>query len=496
MKNETNILVVDDKPANIFALENLLSDRGRKILHASNGKDALKIAINEEIDLIILDVQMPEMDGFEVANILKSSSRTKDIPIIFASAEKTELDSMMKGYEEGAIDYLFKPLNPGIAKAKVSVLLKLQKQKKELQEKNKSLERSALLINNSADIIGVIDPVSFTIEEVNHAFTAILGYSAEEARNTPLTFFLAKQERDAVIKLSKSSENLLSFETQICCKDKSIKWLQWKVVVNSGKWYVNARDITELKNADEEIRKLNRELQENNLQLQAANRELESFSYSVSHDLRAPLRAMGGFSRILEEDYSKVLDNEGKRLLKNIEASARKMGTLIDELLAFSRVGKKEMHRTFIDMAQLVKEIVKDNTRTAHAAKIDIHALPGTYGDPVLLAQVWVNLISNAIKYSSRKELPVIEIGADKNGDYITYYVKDNGAGFNMEYAHKMFGVFQRLHGQEEFEGTGIGLAIVQRIISRHGGRVWAEGEVQKGATFYFTLPAHSESGS
>ncbi|HSZ71479.1 MAG TPA: response regulator, partial [Cytophagaceae bacterium] len=178
MKNNTNksvILIVDDKPANIYALENLLANKDVTLLNATGGKEALQIILNNEIDLIILDVQMPEMDGFEVASILKSNKRTKDIPIIFASAEKKELQSQMKGYEEGAIDYLFKPLDPDIVKAKVSVFLKIQLQKKELIEKNNSLQKSALLINNSADIIGIIDAETLKVEEMNQAFTNILG---------------------------------------------------------------------------------------------------------------------------------------------------------------------------------------------------------------------------------------------------------------------------------------------------------------------------------
>jgi len=248
--NKAVILIVDDKPANILALENLLADKDRILLKATSGEEALKITLNKDVDLIILDVQMPGMDGFEVAQILKSNKRTKNIPIIFATAENKERKFMMKGYDEGAIDYLFKPLDPGIVKAKVTVLLKIQLQKKELVEKNLSLQKSALLINNSADIIGIIDPATFRIEEINNAFTTVLGYSPEEIKGTALTFFLSNEDRTLLQDLSGQAKDLLSFDTRIYCKDRSIKWLQWKVVVKDRKWFVNARDITEVKQVE------------------------------------------------------------------------------------------------------------------------------------------------------------------------------------------------------------------------------------------------------
>lgn len=190
------ILVVDDTPANLFAIERLLEDSNRIILTAASGKDALQITLNNVVDLIILDVQMPEMDGFEVAQILKSNKRTRDIPIIFATAVSKEHRFVLKGYEEGAVDYLYKPLDPQIVKAKVSVLLRLQMQKKELMEKNIALEKSALLINNSADIIGIIDAETLRIEEINRAFTLIVNAPAEEAKGKPLPFFLTDESKE------------------------------------------------------------------------------------------------------------------------------------------------------------------------------------------------------------------------------------------------------------------------------------------------------------
>lgn len=605
------ILIVDDKPANILALEGLLVSNDRLLLNAQSGEDALKIALSQRIDLIILDVQMPHMDGFEVAQILNSNRKTKDIPIIFASAEKKEHASMMKGFEEGAVDYLFKPLDPEITRAKVSVLLKVQMQKKELIEKNELLEKSALLINNSADIIGIIDPDTLKIEEINEAFTSIVGYGAEESRGLSLPLLLDAAGRVLLQQLKEMGKEKMSFESRVYCKDRSIKWLHWNVVVRYNKWFINARDnteiregerirnylatvvkqsndsiyihdlegqiiswnqgaermyeynetealqmkiwnvipefllpeaeemivrilkgekielvetkritkhgklmdvlfsasvisepgspaksiviterdVTEQKIADEKIRQLNERLRKNVIQVEAANKELESFSYSVSHDLRAPLRALSGNVGFFEEDYGDKLDDGAKTIIAKIQHNVKRMDRLINDLLSFSKIGKKEVRKSAVDMEQLVRDILEEiNNATPLSARIEIRDLPQAYGDHSMLNQVWMNLISNAIKYSSKKSAPEIEIGSQQRDGAVEYYIKDNGAGFDMAYAQKLFGTFQRFHDATEFEGTGIGLAIVQRIILKHGGTIRAVAEPDKGATFYFTL--------
>ena len=291
----------------------------------------------------------------------------------------------------------------------------------------------------------------------------------------------------------------------------------WRRKKNGGAFYANiiltalynedgvirgfakvVRDITLQKKLQEENKILTEQLEEKvknrTRELEIVNKELEAFSYSVSHDLRAPLRAVSGYANILKEDYEASLDAEGNRLIDVIVDNAKMMGNLIDDLLSFSKMSRLEVITVAIDMKQLADKCVKEllQVEKRKDCEIIVHPLPESKGDANMLKQVWMNLVGNAMKYSSKKTSAKIEIGAIENEKNVVYFIKDNGTGFDMKYANKLFGVFQRLHRQDEFEGTGLGLALAKRIITKHGGEIWAEASLNEGASFYFSLPKNN----
>jgi PAS domain S-box-containing protein len=345
---------------------------------------------------------------------------------------------------------------------------------------------------------------NFMIKSWNSAAEQIYGWKAEEvigrkAAEILQTEFSGTTREEMTRRLLDAGE--FSAEVMQTCKDGTKVHMDVRTVAlrNEDRKLSQVisvnRDITNRKRAENEIRQLNEKLEERVIertaQLWAANKELEAFSYSVSHDLRAPLRAINGYTRILVEDYTSAFDAEGKRICNIIIGEAQRMGDLIDHLLSFSRLSRKEIQPTKVDMKSLAFSVYGELTKETDRERVEfkIGKLPAAQGDPALLHQVWVNLIANAIKFSSKKDRAVIEVGTKRSDSENVYCIRDNGVGFDIQYVDKLFGVFQRLHGEDEFEGTGVGLAIVQRIIQRHGGRVWAEAEVDKGATFYFALP-------
>jgi two-component system sensor histidine kinase/response regulator len=370
MNSKPKILLVDDRVENLIALETVLQDMDVELIKATNGNEALRHTLHHNFALALIDIQMPDMDGYELAGILREEEKTSKLPFIFISGVFTDNLNIFKGYDKGAFSFITKPFQP---------------------------------------------------------------------------------------------ENL----------------------INKVQLFVdNYRHETVLK-------KLNENLKEKNSELSNLNHELEAFTYSVSHDLRAPLRAINGYCNILIEEHSNETSEEGKKLLNIISSNSTKMGQMIDDFLALSKLGKKSINKQKIDMNILIKEVIEEVKNSLDCSKVSwkIALLDNGFGDTQLLKQVLINLISNAVKYSGKKETPIVELGSEMKQKEVSFYVKDNGAGFDMKYIDKLFGVFQRLHKATEFEGTGIGLAIVQRIINRHGGNVFAEAEVGIGAKIGFTLP-------
>ncbi len=369
-----------------------------------------------------------------------------------------------------------------------------------------------IVANSPGAIYRCTNDAEWTMEFLSAAITRITGYSAEDFLGNRIRSYASiihpddrRIVREAVsVALERKTQYQMDY--RLLVKDGTTRWVHEQ---GQGLFDPDGRlnildgfifDITEQRKAEQEIKRLNQELEQRvsdrTRQLEEANKELETFAYSVSHDLRAPLRAIDGFSRILLDDYAQMIDEEGKRLLNIVRDNTIRMGQLIDAILKFSRTGRLEISLSEIDIEKMVRSVCAEFQTTDNESKLQwkIEPMPLARGDSAMLRQVFVNLLSNAIKFSQTRETPKIEVGARvKDGETI-YFVKDNGVGFDMRYVDKLFGVFQRLHSMNEFEGTGIGLATVKRIVTRHGGRVWAEGEVNKGATFFFTLPSMYKS--
>jgi PAS domain S-box-containing protein len=374
--------------------------------------------------------------------------------------------------------------------------------RKQAEEARQTSEaRYHTLFECAPDGIVIVDAKGYYLD-VNASICRMLGYTRDEFIGLNATDIVAPAEIPHIgqaLDVIKTNADYQR-EWQFRRKDGSVFAVDTiATAMPDGNLLAMIRDITERKVAAEKIHQLNVELEhrvvERTAQLEAANKELEAFSYSVSHDLRAPLRAVNGFAGIVLEEFSSLLPEEGRDYLERIRNGGQRMGVLIDDLLAFSRLSRQLVNRQSVNTVKLVQNVIDELKPQLNGRRIEIKVgeLPACHGDPALLKQVWVNLISNAVKYTRGHEPAIVEIGCALENNENVYFVRDNGAGFDMQYANKLFGVFQRLHRSDEFEGTGVGLAIVQRIIHRHGGRVWAEAAVNRGATFYFTLEGENK---
>ena len=346
----------------------------------------------------------------------------------------------------------------------------------------------------SLDMLCIADTKGY-FTRVSPSFTQTLGHSADELVTKPFLDFVHPDDRPATLaEMDKLRQGVptIRFENRYRCKDGTYRWLAWKTQpdVAEGVLYASARDVTHRREAEERIAQLNANLQQQAAALAGANRELESFSYSVSHDLRAPLRSIDGFSQVLLEDCADQLSEDGKDCLKRVRNAARTMGELIDALLALGRVSRAELRTERVDLSALASSIAAELRESQPDRLVEFVIAPdiAVEADSRLFRALLSNLLENAWKYSGRRAAARIEFGRTENDGETVFFVRDNGVGFDMAYVGRLFGPFQRLHRQAEYAGTGVGLATVQRILHRHGGRAWAEAVPNEGATFYFTV--------
>jgi len=505
MKDKPVILVVDDQPYNIELLEAHLAPQGYEIVKAANGEEALEKLFGNQIDLILLDVMMPGMDGFEVIRRVRQDNTHRLLPIIMVTALQ-ETEDRIKGIEAGCDDFISKPVDKMELSARVRSLLRLKAYNDLMSNYRKELEAAKIsaveareyaenIINTLREPLIALDQ-DLRVVTASRSFYDFFKVKPEDTIGQ-LIYDLGNKQWD-IPKLRELLETILPQKTtfdnyevehDFATIGRRIMLLnarQVKRPLGKGRVILLAiEDITERKKAETELKVQTQ-------QLEYANKELESFSYSVSHDLRAPLRAIEGYSQMFMKKYRSTLGEDATRMITVIRSNTKMMENLIESLLSLSKVQKTSMSISEINMDELAKEVWNEIWAANKERELELmttEILPG-YGDQTLIRQVLSNLISNAVKFTNNQKPGIIEMSSHSESDKIIYCLKDNGAGFDMAYYYKLFGVFQRLHSNEEFEGTGIGLATVRRIINRHGGRVWAESKVNEGATFCFSLPS------
>jgi two-component system sensor histidine kinase/response regulator len=414
-----NILLVDDREDKRMAMETVVAELGQNIVRASSGKEALRCVLQYEFAVILLDVNMPGMDGFETAFLIRQRRNSEHTPIIFITGVSDTETHVSRGYSLGAVDYITTPVLPEVLRTKVWVFVELHKKTERIKKQAERLR---------------------------------IAHDELEARVNART-------------------------NELAATNKSLK-----------------QEVAERQAAEDEVRKLNADLEQRVLErtsaLAASNADLEAFTYSVAHDLQAPLRHVQSYAEMLLMDHAARIPEDAQHYLKRIAVQGKNMSRMLEDLLKLSLIGKQDLSLQKTNLNEVVDEVVGGIKQEINGREIEwrVGDLPLVSCDPGLLRLVFVNLLSNAVKYTRPREHAVVEVGQARRGRETSIFVRDNGVGFDMEHAGKLFGVFQRLHRASEFEGNGVGLATVSRIVRKHGGRIWAEAAEDKGASFYFTL--------
>jgi len=506
MNEKTKILILEDVPLDAELMEHELYREKLQFesLRVETREDFINELENFKPDLILADHSLPKFDGLSALKIVEK--KCPQIPFIFVSGKIGE-EFAVEVLREGATDYVLKnnlsKLVPAVERALKEANEQIELKMAEEALRNRE-EQLRMITDNMLDVVAQIDGDG-TLQYVSPSVKTNLGYEPEYILGKSISELLNLINSDDLEKVKstfravdRSSPNKLEFRCQHA--DGHNMWLESignPLLDDEGK-IIGAifaiRDITERKKAEKELKKYHEQLEKmveaRTAELEAINKELESFSFSVSHDLRAPLRRIDGFSQALLEDHEDKLDPQGKDYLNRVRLSAQRMAELIDDMLKLSRLTRSEMHREKVDLSEMADTIAKELQNTQPERQVEFLIEDGAIvnGDARLLRATLENLFNNAWKFTSKHPSARIEFGITEYNGKPVYFVKDDGSGFDMKDVDKLFKPFQRLHTSDEFAGSGIGLATVQRIIHRHGGLVWAEGELEKGATFYFTI--------
>ena len=500
--NTARILVVEDEAIIAADLSDRLTGLGYLVVATvPSGDRALQVVSQEKPDIVLMDIFLQgNMTGIEAADTIR---KLYEVPVVYVTSH-ADSGTLHSATQTEPFGYVLKPFD--LRELQVAIHIALYRH--QVESKLRKIERwLATTLQSIGDGVIATDQDGF-ITLLNPVAEKLTGWRQSEALGCEFNAVFQAidvatgQPVEDLVQRALHHGFSVGLEEHICIQkksglqtpiDDSIAPIRNETGEVSGVVVV-FRDCTERKLAEGALRKLNEQLehrvQERTSELEAANKELAAFSYSVSHDLRAPLRAVNGFSHLLAEKYAHILDKEGKYFLDTITKNSSQLGQMIDDFLRLFRLRKEPLRIRSIDMTQLVRDVAADlaaQTPT-RPPKLEIPDLPSVEADPGLIRQVWVNLLTNAFKFTRNQNRPLIEVGGKLEGEHVHYFVKDNGAGFDMRYANKLFGMFQRLHSADDYEGNGIGLATVSRIVQRHGGQVHAEGALNQGATFSFTL--------